>query len=115
VSRESRPPGRRPGEAVGSPARARRRPPRAAAPEPAAPDPGEGPAGLPQQALRLGVELLGAVGRRAGEVVPPEAQVHLLRAQRELLLAAWAVLRAGRRGAGADAAARPRPRRIPLD
>ena len=109
-----------PPEAVRPPVR--RTTPRSAAggtPEPVPPTdqpgwPGSA-AAVPQLALRLGWELLGAAGRRAAEVVPPEAQVHLLRAQHELWLAAAAVVSRGRTGTERDPADRPRSRRIVVD
>ena len=64
------------------------------------------------------------LGSSLGEIVPPQAQTHLLNAQRELLLALAVTIehntsRASgqrrRRGAGGAKAATKRPRRVELD
>ena len=67
------------------------------------------PARLVDEAGRL-------VGLSLSDLVPPQAQVHLFNAQRELLLALAVTLEhntSGRAGPGAGARARARSRRAP--
>lgn len=74
-----------------------------------------------EEAARIGAwaaRLLGeAVAKAAaelGELVPPESRAHLLKAQREVLLAAAAAVR-HRRGSGGSKSHRRRVRKITLD
>ncbi len=72
------------------------------------------------EALRLGVWGLRLMGRTAGrmlddlgELVPPESRSHLLRAEKEVLLAATSALEHHRKGGSGSG--RHRPRKIALD
>ncbi len=87
------------------------------------------------QLLKLALDLGGRVQHALGDVVPPEAQTHLLAAQRELLLALFLVYehqvggrrravrgqserrvsRPARGSAGATGDPGSRSRRIPID
>ena len=62
-------------------------------------------------------DALHLVGSAIGDVVPPEAQVHLLNAQRELLLAIAVIIEHNRhRTTGRPRAKSPRkPSRVQLD
>lgn len=65
---------------------------------------------------RLLVDAGQLLGATVNEMVPPEAQVHLLNAQRELLLALRLTLDHHRRHAeSADRAERRRPVRVEID
>ncbi len=67
-----------------------------------------------EQALRVvGEAILHAAGQ-VEELLPPEARLHLIRAQRELLLAAIAALE-HHQESPPDTGSRRRVRRIPLD
>jgi hypothetical protein len=50
------------------------------------------PVGLGDVAVRVIGELAGSVAHHLDEILPAEARLHLIRAQRELLLAAVATL-----------------------
>ncbi len=87
------------------------------------------------QLLKLALDLGGRVQHALGDVVPPEAQAHLVAAQRELLLALFLVYehqvggrrtavrgqtarrvsRPARGSASATGEPSPRSRRIPVD
>lgn len=65
---------------------------------------------------RLLVDAGQLLGATVNELVPPEAQVHLLNAQRELLLALKLTLDHHRRHAeGGDREERRRPVRVDID
>jgi hypothetical protein len=65
---------------------------------------------------RLLVDAGQLLGSTVSELIPPEAQVHLLNAQRELLLALKLTLDHHRHHAeGAERAARRRPVRVEID
>ena len=56
------------------------------------------------------------MGSTVNELLPPDAQIHLLNAQRELLLAVKATVEHHRRHReAADAAARRRPVRVEVE
>lgn len=80
---------------------------------------------LPLDPGRILAEIARLLASSLGEIVPPEAQAHLLTAQRELLLALAVIIehnssrrpgqpRGRRRGSAADTAGR-RPQRVELD
>lgn len=73
------------------------------------------PPGLGELALRtLGEMALGAA-RQLHDMVPPETRLHLVRAQRELVLAAVAALEHGQQPAPAARRRSRRVRKISLD
>ena len=79
---------------------------------------------LPLDPGRILAEIARLLASSFGEIVPPEAQLHLLNAQRELLLALAVIIEhngsrsprrpRGQRGPGADKTGR-RPQRVELD
>jgi hypothetical protein len=64
--------------------------------------------------VRAASELLGTISHQLEEVLPAEARLHLIRAQRELLLAAVATLEHHQQQAPAESPKR-RVRKISLD
>ncbi len=73
------------------------------------------PMGVGDVAIRLLGEVAATVARQLDEILPAEARLHLIRAQRELLLAAVATLEHHQEPRPAKRPDRRRVRKISLD